>query len=106
MEERGFDTTITAGALYELLRDAAELVPGISELVVEETIAGLRPGTPDNLPLIGERDGVVWATGHHRNGILLAPLTGDLVAGLLAGDEPGPLLEACDPARAEVAAAV
>jgi glycine oxidase len=82
-EERGFDTTVTAGGLYELLRDAHELVPGLSELVVEEALAGLRPGTPDNVPLIEERDGLVVATGHGRNGVLLAPLTGELVAQML-----------------------
>ncbi|MBA3327505.1 MAG: FAD-dependent oxidoreductase, partial [Solirubrobacterales bacterium] len=89
MEERGLDTTVTAGALYELLRDASELVPGVLELVVEETAAGLRPGTPDNAPIIGRSDavdGLLWATGHHRNGILLAPVTADLVAGALAGE--------------------
>jgi glycine oxidase len=88
MEERGFDTTVTAGALYELLRDAGELVPGIHELVVEETAAGLRPATPDNAPVLGparEVAGLVWATGHHRNGILLAPVTAELVAGVLDG---------------------
>jgi glycine oxidase len=88
MEERGFDTTVTAGALYELLRDAGELVPGIHELVVEETAAGLRPATPDNAPVLGaagEAEGLVWATGHHRNGILLAPVTADIVAGVLDG---------------------
>ena len=52
-EERGFDTTVTAGAACELLREAGELVPGISELVLDEFTAGLRPGTPDNLPAIG-----------------------------------------------------
>ena len=88
VEERGFDTTVTAGALYELLRDAGELVPGIHELVVEETAAGLRPATPDNAPVLGaagEVEGLVWATGHHRNGILLAPVTADIVAGVLDG---------------------
>jgi glycine oxidase len=88
VEERGFDTTITALGLYELLRDASELVPGVLELVVEETLAGLRPGTPDNAPLLGPSpvvDGLHWATGHYRNGILLAPVTGELVAGALAG---------------------
>ncbi len=83
MEERGFDTTVTAGGLYELLRDAHELVPGISELVVEEALAGLRPGTPDNLPIVEERDGVVVATGHGRNGVLLAPLTAELAVDAL-----------------------
>jgi glycine oxidase len=89
MEERGFDTTVTAGGLYELLRDAGELVPGIHELVVEETAAGLRPATPDNAPVLGrsaQLGGLVWATGHHRNGILLAPVTGDIVAGILDGE--------------------
>jgi glycine oxidase len=88
MEERGFDTTVTAGGLYELLRDAGELVPGVHELVVEETAAGLRPATPDNAPVLGrseQLDGLVWATGHHRNGILLAPVTGELVAAALDG---------------------
>ncbi|MFP5361492.1 MAG: glycine oxidase ThiO [Thermoleophilia bacterium] len=82
MEERGFDTTVTAGGLYELLRDAGELVPGVQELVVEETSAGLRPATPDNAPLLGpaaELEGLHWATGHHRNGILLAPVSADIV---------------------------
>ncbi len=88
MEERGFDTTVTAGGMYELLRDAGELVPGVHELVVEETAAGLRPATPDNAPVIGRSEaveGLVWATGHHRNGILLAPVTAEIVAGVLAG---------------------
>ncbi|HUR86378.1 MAG TPA: glycine oxidase ThiO [Solirubrobacteraceae bacterium] len=99
MEERGFDTTVTAGAIYELLRDAGELVPGVHELVVEETAAGLRPATPDNAPVLGrceEVEGLVWATGHHRNGILLAPVTADLVAGVLDG-VPAP--EAFAPGR-------
>jgi glycine oxidase len=86
MEERGFDTTVTAGGVYELLREATELVPGIAELQIEETLAGLRPATPDGLPLIGTRaDGVIVASGHGRDGVLLAPLTGELVARLLAG---------------------
>jgi glycine oxidase len=91
-EERGFDTSVTALGLYELLRDASELVPGVLELEVEETIAGLRPGTPDNAPILGRgEDGVVWATGHHRNGVLLTPVTADLLAGLLAGEDDGAL---------------
>ena len=56
-EERGFDQTVTAGAMFELLRDASELVPGVSELVVDELTAGLRPATPDNLPAIGPSAG-------------------------------------------------
>ncbi len=90
VEERGFDTSVTALALHELLRDAAELVPGLLELEVEELLAGLRPGTPDNAPVLGPSTalgGLHWATGHHRNGILLAPVTGDLLAATLAGED-------------------
>ena len=89
MEERGFDTTVTAGGLYELLRDAGELVPGVHELIVEETSAGLRPATPDNAPLLGRSDelaGLHWATGHHRNGILLAPASAEIVVDGLQDD--------------------
>ncbi|MEU8269228.1 glycine oxidase ThiO [Sphaerisporangium sp. NPDC049002] len=93
-EEMGFDTRVTAGALWELLRDARELVPGVTELEVTGLSAGLRPGTPDNLPVIGRTTlpGLVLATGHHRGGVLLCPLTADLVAGELAPDagEPAP----------------
>jgi glycine oxidase len=105
VEERGFDTSVTAGAVHELLRDAAELVPGVLELEIEELVAGLRPGTPDNAPVLGRSlalDGLVWATGHHRNGILLAPLTADLVAAELAGE---PRAHAFGPERFAVAGA-
>ncbi len=83
---------MTALALHELLRDASELVPGVLELEVEETLAGLRPGTPDNAPVLGASgalDGLFWATGHHRNGVLLAPVTGELLAAELAGETGG-----------------
>ncbi|MGW5235880.1 glycine oxidase ThiO [Streptomyces nodosus] len=84
-EELGWDTTVTAGGVYELLRDAHELVPGITELPLTETRAGLRPGSPDNAPLLGptELDGLLLATGHHRNGVLLTPVTGDVMAHVL-----------------------
>lgn len=91
VEEQGFDTTVTAGAAYELLRDAVELVPGLTELELDRVEAGLRPGTPDNAPLLGPSpvDGLVVATGHYRNGILLTPATADAIAHLLAtGDLP------------------
>ncbi len=90
VEEKGFDTTVTAGGVHELLREAYRLIPEISELELVETSAGLRPGTPDNAPLIGESatPGLLIATGHFRNGVLQAPLTADCVAALLAGDEP------------------
>ncbi len=101
MEERGWDTTATAGGVYELIRDVSELVPGVLELEIEELQAGLRPATPDNLPAIGRGalEGLVWAAGHHRNGILLTPVTAELVAGALTG-EPSPEWAApADPAR-------
>src|SRR5207248_3471778 len=81
MEERGFDTTVTAGAVFELLRDAIELLPGFSELVIDELSVGLRPSTPDNAPALGPGalDGLVWATGHYRHGILLTPITTEIV---------------------------
>ncbi len=85
VEERGFDDAVTAGAVYELLRDARDLVPAVTELTVAEIGAGLRPGSPDNAPLIGPTSvpGLVLATGHFRNGVLLAPVTADLVADLI-----------------------
>jgi glycine oxidase len=89
VEERGFDTSITAGAVHDLLRDGAELVPGVLELELEELIAGLRPGTPDNVPVIGRSraaPALVWATGHYRNGALLAPVTADLVVAALCDE--------------------
>ncbi len=102
VEDRGFGLMPTVGGVYELLRDAHQLVPGISELEIEELSVGLRPGTPDNAPAIGPGavEGLAWATGHHRNGILLAPLTAELLAGVLAGGHaPDPLLSACAPVR-------
>ncbi|MEO3884982.1 glycine oxidase ThiO [Nonomuraea sp. B5E05] len=95
-EEMGFDTRVTAGGLYELLRDARELVPGVTELEVADVVAGLRPGTPDNLPVIGPSGtpGLALATGHHRGGVLLAPLT----TAILLGEE-GELAALCSPGR-------
>jgi glycine oxidase len=88
MEERGFDTQVTAGAVYELLRDATELLPGLGELVLEEVGAGLRPAAPDNAPVIGPGvvPGLHWATGHYRHGVLLAPVTADALADVLTGE--------------------
>jgi glycine oxidase len=87
-EERGFDTTVTAGGVHELLREAYRLLPDVAELELVGASAGLRPGTPDNLPLIGPGaiEGLVLATGHYRNGILLAPLTAAAIAAQLANE--------------------
>ena len=86
VEERGFDTTVTAGAVHELLREAYRAVPELAELEFVQASAGLRPGTPDNVPVVehGELDGLVIATGHYRNGILLAPTAAARVAELVA----------------------
>ena len=100
-EERGFDQTVTSGALFELLRDASELVPGVSELIVDELTAGLRPATPDNLPAIGpapDVDGLWWAVGHRRGGILLSPVTAQLIVDGIAGASVA-LPAAFDPGR-------
>ncbi len=101
MEERGFDTTVTAGAMFELLRDAMEVIPGISELVIDELIAGLRPSTPDSLPAIGPGTlaGLHWAVGHFRNGILLAPITAEIVVAGLQHEEPAEVASAFAPSR-------
>ncbi len=104
VEEKGYELSPTAGGMYELLRNCSELVPGIDELRIDELSVGLRPGTPDNAPAIGRGalQGLVWATGHHRNGILLAPLTAELVTSALTDEMPKRLdsaFAACDPAR-------
>jgi glycine oxidase len=101
VEDRGFDATVTAGGVHELLREAYRVIPEIAELELVEATAGLRPGSPDNAPLIGlaEADGLLIATGHFRNGVLQAPVTADCIAALLGG-EPSPVdLDAFSPRR-------
>ncbi|NED85641.1 glycine oxidase ThiO [Streptomyces sp. SID11233] len=107
-EEMGWDTTVTAGGVYELLRDAHELVPGITELPLTETRAGLRPASPDNAPLLGRTalPGLHLATGHHRNGVLLTPVTGDAMAQLLADGELPEVARPFSPGRFPAAAPV
>ena len=100
VEEKGYDTTVQAGAVYELLRDARSVVPGIAELELAESLAGLRPGSPDNGPFIGwtQVEGLAVATGHYRNGILLAPITADAVCAILLG---GSVPDVIEPFRAD-----
>jgi glycine oxidase len=101
MEERGFDRQVTAGGVYTLLRDIYELLPGITELELRETAVGLRPGSPDNAPLIGRTgiEGIIAATGHYRNGVLLTPITADaIVQTITVGSEPD-FVEAFSPLR-------
>jgi glycine oxidase len=84
--EAGFETEPVVGGVRDLLRDAERILPGIAEYALVEVAAGLRPGTPDNLPIIGRLpDGVLVATGHGRNGILLAPLTASAVLTMVGG---------------------
>jgi glycine oxidase len=101
MEEMGFDTTVTVDGIHRLLHDAAVLVPGLLDLELAETLAGLRPGSPDNEPVIGRStvDGLVVATGHHRNGILLTPVTADAVVGLLGAGPAVPEVDGFGPER-------
>jgi glycine oxidase len=91
VEEMGFDTAVTAGGVHELLREAYRLLPDVAEMELIDAVAGLRPGTPNNLPLVGPGalDGLVLATGHYRNGILLAPLAAQAVADLVASPDSG-----------------
>lgn len=105
-EERGWDTTPTAGGTYALLRDALLLVPGLDDAELVGVRAGLRPGSPDDLPMIGHTGvaGLVVATGHHRNGILLTPVTADTVAALVTGGDVPDEAVACAPGRAARAA--
>jgi glycine oxidase len=85
-EEKGFDTSVDAAAVHRLLEAAWEVLPDVWELEFVQVIAGLRPATPDNRPLIGRAtERLVHATGHYRNGILLAPLTAQRVADELTG---------------------
>jgi glycine oxidase len=87
-EEVGFDVRPRAGAVYELLRDAQTLVPSVAEAELVDVSTGLRPGSPDNAPIIGRLcDGLVAATGHYRNGVLLTPVTADGVAQLVVSGQ-------------------
>jgi glycine oxidase len=101
VEERGADTAVTAGGVFELLRSAYEVLPGIAELELLETAAGLRPAAPDNMPIVGRGalPGLVWATAHWRNGILLAPPTADAVVAIVKGEPLGDLFQPFAPER-------
>lgn len=106
VEEQGFDRTITAGAVHLLLRDAVDVLPDLVELELTEIACGLRPATSDNTPALGETSvpGLVTAVGHFRNGILLTPITADLIARLLVSGQAPEALRPFSPRRFEVAA--
>jgi glycine oxidase len=89
VEELGFDQRVIAGAVYELLRDGRTVMPMTAEYALAETSVGWRPGTPDNAPILGPCDleGLVLATGHYRNGVLLTPITADVISSLIITGE-------------------
>lgn len=101
VEEQGFDTTVTAGGVFTLLREAWEVLPGVAELELVEMVAGLRPGSPDNAPMIGESglDGLLIATGHYRSGILLTPITAESIVELIASGSTPPSIARFSPQR-------
>lgn len=101
VEERA-DTTVTAGAVQRLLRAGVDLLPELAEYDLVEAVAGLRPGTPDNAPILGplpDQPDVLAATGHHRHGIVLTPITADLITELVLDGVPDPLLAPFGPER-------
>lgn len=108
VEDRGFDLRVTAGGVFELLREAYRAVPEVAELELVECSAGLRPATPDNAPVVGWTavEGLMLAGGHHRNGILLAPITAEAVASELAGEGMPEAMRALGPERFARAGAV
>jgi glycine oxidase len=97
VEEAGFDMSVQVRVVAELLDDARRLVPAVDEYAIVDTTVGLRPGSPDNAPIVGPTavDGLVVATGHYRNGILLAPITAHeitrMVTACWAGPSPSPV---------------
>ena len=101
VEERGFDPHLTAGGLLGLLDDAWRTLPAIEDLPVHETWVGFRPGSPDDQPMLGPSgiDGLLVATGHHRNGILLTPATAEAMATLILTGERLPQISPFRPDR-------
>ena len=102
LEDVGFDARATVAGVRDLLDGVCELVPRAWQAAFVGARVGLRPGSPDALPVIGRSarvPGLVYATGHYRNGVLLAPLTGELVARVVAGDESDAALALVSPRR-------
>ena len=102
VEDVGFDETATVAGVSTLLQASTDLVPATASARFEAVRVGLRPGTPDELPLIGPAStmpGVYYATGHYRNGVLLAPLTAKLAADLIVDGARGPELDLVRPDR-------
>jgi glycine oxidase len=105
-ENAGFTKQVTGGGVSSILAHASEISPQIENLPIVDTWAGLRPRAADGLPVLGpcdEIDGLVYATGHYRNGILLAPVTGELIADAVVNGHISPLLTAFSPNRFKLA---
>jgi glycine oxidase len=105
-EHAGFTKQVTAGGLNQIIANAREISPKILNLPIVDTWSGLRPRAPDGLPVLGpcgEIDGLFYATGHYRNGILLAPVTGELIAEAVVTGRVSPLLAAFSPNRFDLA---
>jgi glycine oxidase len=94
VEEKGYDTALTAGGMLSLLDAAWRVVPAVEELPIDEMWVGHRPGSRDDAPILGAGplQGLIYATGHHRNGILLTPITADTIARLVIDDEADPVI--------------
>jgi glycine/D-amino acid oxidase-like deaminating enzyme len=102
VEDAGFDERATAAGVRTLIDAACALVPQLWQASFAEVRVGLRPGSPDGLPIVGPSTmlpGLIYATGHYRNGVLLAPLTAALVTGLVMNDARDEAFEALQPAR-------
>lgn len=105
LENVGFDARVTMGGLHHILARADRVAPGLGDLPLARAWAGLRPGTPDHLPYLGRIpgwDGLFAATGHGRKGIILAPITGELMASFVLGGSLDPRLIPCSPNRVTV----
>jgi glycine oxidase len=101
-EAAGFDKSVTGAGVHMIMNHALEIAPEVGRLALADAWAGLRPCSPDELPVIGPTSsvqGLFYATGHYRNGILLAPITGDLIAEVVLSGRATPLLEAFTPDR-------
>jgi glycine oxidase len=101
-EHAGFDKRVTAAGIHSILSDAMDISPDVASLPLVDSWAGLRPRSPDNLPVLGpyaEIEGLFYATGHYRNGILLTPITGELLAEAIIKRTVLPLLEPFSPNR-------